>query len=260
MVLLVINFFAMKKYYLVIVGLLALMGGACSSDSEPGAENGIQGEVIVGLQQLGSAATYTIESRNLYNRDSGSGGRWESVSFDDGYTMPLPASLVFQDGKLWSEAKYFSMTSGPEMLGMLWDAYCARTNERRRLFVGYDFSFDESMKALSVESGFSLIAEYNVETFNEQRLTLNCVTRYEGGHTGQGGDRMFKAVYRRTSDARMDSNGILAFDSQYDCDRYVWEKAYSVFGRYVDLNECFGPEVIFDNPVVDLDAIEPKAQ
>ena len=254
----------MKRFIVILLGALALVFTGCSSDDDVENPGGINSEVISGLQLTGSVATYSRISLDLYNRDSQSNGEWEKIDLltYSGFIPETDPTFIFQDGKIWKEESYSSVPHNPEPLGLIWAAYCEVAHENRDLYVGRDFSYDDETKQFVIKDnkrGYNVADQtLEVTSFNEEYMVLSDVSHYDGGRTGEGGEQKETAVYRRTSTDRMDESKILAFDSQYECDMYVWQKGYDTFGRYVTVNEIFGPEVILDSPVIDIERWKPQ--
>ena len=254
----------MKRFLTILLGALALVFTGCSSDDSPEATNEIRGEVIDGLQLTGSVATYTIVTHEYFERESLSDTDWKNVTNSGviGYVPYLSTKFIFQDGKIWTKVKYFSSNTGPAPLGLIWDAYCEATHENRQLYAGHEFTYDNELKQIVAKemeiNGYFLDLKLDVISFTDEEMSLSFVNYFEDGYPVKGGLQKETAKYRRTSTDRMDESKILAFDSQYDCDMYVWQKAYDQFGRYLNVNEVFGPEVIFDSPVIDLENWKPQ--
>lgn len=256
----------MKSLFKIFLGALALVTSGCSSDEAPSTANEVSSEVIEGLQLSGSVATYTKISHTFFHRESLSDTQWKEFNIEDwdGSVTYLESIFIFQDGKIWTEAQYFSTSSGPAPLLLLWAAYCEAADESRDLYVGHEFTYDDELKQIIVKemktNGLTYDMNLEVTSFTDENMELSFVNYFEDGYPVKGGLQKETAKYRRTSTDRMDESKILAFDSQYDCDMYVWQKAYDTFGRYVNVNDVFGPEVKFDSPVIDIERWKPQSK
>lgn len=248
----------MKQLYsFLLLGFLSLVAMLCISCSENGApdKNGkIDPEAIEVLSRQGSVATYKMTEVKMFNKDSQSNGKWEEVDLDGlcGWQTSLPQTLLFQDGKLWRELPLFNISTGPHILYYPWAAYLKVTGQAIDLYIAPKFIYDEVGNTFSIGE----YAKFDVIEFNDSKLTLSSETQYSGGRTGEGGKNLEILYYEITDPVVLGDPDAKAFDSDKEAYRYILDCARKQFGRYIDLNEIYYPNIIFDNPIVDLDEVE----
>lgn len=213
----------------------------------------ISGGTIRELSRVGNVTTYQLAYVAMFNADSQSGWEWEEENYYECYGIQLPLSgrLAFQDGKLWETARLFSLSFGPLPVSTAWSAYCRATGEKKQLYVTSGFEYNESESLFNIDG-----AAYEVLEFNASRLRLSFETTYMGGRTHEGGKHKFVLVYEIADPVRFESDNVLQFNSDIECYWFIYNTAHDYFGEYIDLNAVYAPDVIFDNPIFDLDQVE----
>lgn len=235
----------MKNLIFIMAALVGLVLTACSSD-EPAVE--INNEVVRSYQEGGVTRCFDRVRVDIYLRDN-PGSNWKSTDNEfDGFSFEND-NIIFSKGQVWTPVD-LSMDKGSVVanLKMTWGAYQDVTGNKNTLYVSTPFHLDEENKTMMV--GFY---KYNVEKMTEKELRISDVTTEED-------KSKFVYTYRVYGMSQSEIDNILTFDSKKEAYRYIIKVAKAQFGDKINLNEIYKPDIIFDDPIIDLNELEEMVE
>lgn len=234
----------MKKWYLmIVVAFLGVMITSCSDEPTP--TNEIDPNVVLAYKEGGVSKCFKFDSFKIYDRDNLT-SNW-MLNTDD-YLI----DLIYNDVIMFTEGKVLTPVQIPMYFGgtiaelrMTWDAYRKITKCKELLYVEIPFSYDESTQKMRINRH-----EYNVEKMTATELQFNNLCAGE----------LSKFVYHyiQYSMPQEELDRIVKFDSEQEAYLYVVKKAKEEFGEKIDLNKIYSPNIIFDEPIIDLNDLEER--
>lgn len=250
----------MKKLRILFAVIVSMIMVGCSENIPQGY---IDSDYIQNLARNGSVATFVKTGYEVYKKEAGS-QNWEKIMPTDnpsdhcGWRSHYQSTLSFQDGRLWRPVDLTSHPSkGTLLMDLAWRAYCKATNEKRSLYIAPLFEYDEQNKKFYIEKDV-----YDVLEFTEDKLVLSYDEPYwvasDDGSDGliYGGTHREIATFQKGETVRFNSGDIVQFDNMIDCYHYILDKAHEKFGDVIDLNQVFYPNIIYEQPYINLKDLE----
>lgn len=244
----------MKKLQLFALLSIMLAAVACSSDhvDEPQIpyDKAYSRALSTGLENT----TYTLCELTYYDKSSLTNNKWEYFDYREwcGTSNIAPNTITIQGGKLYTEYKLFSLSSGPSLIGNVWSAYKYSTGNKQTLYLAREFEINDEDNTLEIAGH----GTFTVLGVNQDGFEMETVYEYWGGKSGNGGHQKEVSRYRVAEHKTIEN--VLAFESEKDLVKSVIELAREKFGNIVDLNQIYYPNVIFDDynaHVINLDYV-----
>lgn len=235
----------MNKIIFMLTVLLGLVLTSCSSD-EPSIE--INKEVVRSYQEGGVTRCFERIEVNYLVRDNPN-SKWKPDESGTFFEYFPNKRILFAKGQVWTLVD-MPMHWGSVVadLRMTWGAYQDVTGNKNTLYVTTPFHLDEENKIMMVGSYM-----YTVEKMTEKELRIS--TETEEGKTTK---LVYK--YRIYDMPQAEIDNILTFDSRKEAYRHIIKVAREQFGNKIDLNEIYKPNIIFDEPIIDLDKLEEMVE
>lgn len=241
---------------IVLASLVAFCGGvlsSCSGEDEPGAQLDVN--FSRSLSDGSESVTYEMTDIELYDKNSLTNGRWKKVNLSElcGWESSCPSTIIIQDGKVYTNYKTFYSSTGPTLIGRIWNAYKYATGKNSRLFLARDFKINESDNTIDIGGGI-----FTVEKVDKSRFRLIDYSEYAGGESGDGGYFKTVADYSSVAHQAIERED-LAFETVKELCQSVIDLARDEFGDVVDFNKIYSGHVIYDNPeanVIRLSEVE----
>lgn len=238
-------------HVVAVVAAAAALFISCSSDTEFPDEPNM--EYINTLARSSESVTYKLSGWNYFTMPAGT-DRWteEDLSQIAGLYPNIPERVIFSKGQVWTPISLFSPISGPSEFSSAWDAYKKVTGQPDlNLYLSVDFEYDADNKSMKIAT-----SDYDVLKFEPSEIVLSKTGHYYGGEGGKGGNSMSRYYLVPSEQIEINRNTDLGFESEHDAYAYILKCAHEVFGDTINLNEVYAPDVIFDNPYVDLNKLE----
>lgn len=233
----------MNRLIILMVSLLAMLAVSCSSD-EPKTE--IDSEVVQAYRAGGVTKCFKIADLDIFIRDN-SHSKWKRPDSDYVVDLIYNRSILFSNGKVCTSLN-FSLGQGEliDRLSMVWEAYRKKTQCKEILYVAVPFELDESTNRMRIDDSL-----YNVEKMTETELRIN---------DNVSDDDCMKIVfkYELSSISPSEVERIVTFDSRKDAYYHIVKVAREYFGDTIDLNKVYAPNIILDDPIIDLNELEDR--
>jgi hypothetical protein len=259
----------MKRYLNVLVFVLTLSLGcvcwACSKDdvtTNEDPENDMSvGPVAAGNRDFSSlrkasngtiSISYTSSDFSLYQKDKYTDNEWTEINLYeiDGWERVSPRTINIKDGRSWTSYKMFSASSGPNELYMPWLAYCKVTGETKSLYVATPIQLDEEAYTISMNGKTFYVLEASEDSF---KLSYKSTYSYSDGEVG---NQLEVSTYQKGVLDDIDESNILWYDSERALITDICAKIKNKFGNQFNLNDYLAPDIILDDPMVDMDKVE----
>lgn len=252
----------MKKFALFFV-LSALLWGCSSDEPSAGHKAGVveenpenyRGAIDADLFEAyvsgGRSAVFDWSTMSRYRKNQQTQGEWAldtEVYFGGG--NPFPSRMVLDHGEVWTDFELFDSSVGPHPLMLPLKAYEKLTGKPVNLYMRSKLAYDADTRSIVLNS-----QEYALESLAGDLLVLSTVSSYTS--SAGDGDLMYVGEFLVSDEAVKFVDGRdFGFESEKEL--YVWAIALlrGTFGDEINLNEIFAPDVILDDPIVNLDYLE----
>lgn len=245
----------MKKIIHILLSLIFVSLVSCADDDnwlDVNAVGDIDQEFVSALKSGNQSISITCDDWVIY-RKSNPEDEWAIVNSwqdyeDDGNFMLL--DITFKDGKIWLEESLWTY-SGPGPYLTVWEAYCKKTGENRKLCYAYDYEIDTVNRTLSFDE-----YEYPIVYFTKSRIVLSSFSNILSSDGTLHYIRKTITKYSLSTPQDFSTKDYLCFDNRYNLYKYISTKVREVFGQYVQT-----PYGVVDLDVADewLNSIKGKA-
>lgn len=234
----------MKQLNFIIVALCAIVLTACSSD-EP--QYKVDNDVVEAYRTGAESRCYKFEYLVNFVRENPN-AEWKSngdidcdyviferILFKDGNVMALLNLAPFR-GSVYSECR------------LVQSAFQKVTGDNTRYYVSIPFSFNSETNIMKIGYGC-----YTVKEMTQESLILDdyVPSLYDA-------DTWVKAIfyYKAYEIPESELEQSLSFATEKDAMLDIVKKARDYFGNTIDLNEIYKPNIIYDDPIIDLNKLE----
>lgn len=233
----------MKKYIFIVVTIFA-MSVVCSCSDEPEIEN----NVVEAYKAGDVTKNFQIESVKIFTKDNPN-AKWERVDEDYMIDLVYDESILFNNGRVCTALNLHPMSDdlSGELL-MVWSAYKKVTKCDNLLYTTVAFQLDQATNRMKINNWF-----FNVEVMTETELRIN-------DNVYENGTRKCVYTYKLASMSQSELDKIVYFDSRKDAYLYIVKVASEYFGDTIDLNKIYSPNIIFDEPIIDLNELEERIE
>ncbi|MBD5220054.1 MAG: hypothetical protein HDS72_07495 [Bacteroidales bacterium] len=215
----------------------------------------VHSELLSDLLAGKQAMTFGLCSWDVYERWEGPKFEYFDRSLSYGLNHGMPKQIIFSEGKVWAPYSTFSLSLGPSKIGMAWDAYKKASGEKISLYVGNDFKFEDADRSVHFLGREFVMLMFNRNSFIVAESGTVMKSRPED-HEMITGEIVKVVAYERTADVAMLEPGAIGFESNEEVAAYIIAKCRELFGDVINLNEVYAPNVILDNPYINLDDLE----
>lgn len=237
------------------VGILSAVVSAlcfsCSSDQEFPDEPNL--EYISTIARSSENVTYKFSKWRFFRKPATT-NKWNEEDLNNwvGLSASIPDMVIFNQGRVWTPLKLFSLNFGPSPFALPWSAYKKVTNQPDlNLYISTDFDYNADERSMNIAG-----VEYDVLKFEPYEIVLSHNSHYEGGEEGKGGEHMHWYYLTPTAPVEINQEKDLGFENAFDAFDYILKCAREQFGDSIDLNKIYAPDIIFDDPNVDLNKLE----
>lgn len=223
--------------------LTALFITSCSSD-EPVTSVNFDKSYARSLSDGETDVTYRSSDYKRFDKSEFTKDKWVDITDElyVGWGSCTPSTIIIQDGNVYTDYEMYNPSTGPSVIGTIWNAYLYTTGKKYSLHLYQDFSINDPDNTVSIGH-----ANYTVLGITPKSFQLEYISRYEGGKGGLGG------FIKEVNTYSVDENGglskdALVYDSEKSLVKDVIARCRETFGDVVDLNKVYEGMVIYDNP------------
>lgn len=234
----------MKKWYLmIVVAFLGVMITSCSDEPTPTKE--IDPNVVLAYKEGGVSKCFKFDTLENFKRKTKT-SKWEIENENILGDLIYHDVIMFTDGMVLTPVQipiYFGGTIAE--LRMTWDAYRKVTKCKELLYVEVPFFYDEAAERIRINQ-----FEYDVEKMTGTELQVSELSPNELSK--------ITLYYKLYTMPQEELDRIVKFDSEQEAYLYIVKKAKEEFGEKIDLNKIYSPNIIFDEPIIDLNDLEER--
>lgn len=228
-----------RKITLAFAAVSALAMVSCSESDEPTFDKQYSRSLSDGTE----SAFYVCSSLNLYDQNPLTNGKWKKIDLSDyyGWSAVTPSEIIIHDGKIYTNYKTWSSSSGLSLIGRIWSAYLYSTKKDLKLSLSRKFAINDDDSSLDL--GYTT---FTVGGIDKSSFQLIHFSKYVGGESQIGGTNKEIADYEAKPFAETDNT--LMFDTERELMQKVIDLAREHFGEILDCNKVYKGMIIFNDP------------
>ncbi len=236
-----------SRFLSALAFVFLMLATSCSDD----VSNKIDVNFLESLTRGSSSSCYVLKSLTVYDKKDIPGSDWEEFDINEwvGWSCPTPSKLVIYDGKSWEPLELFSCVRGWHPLYFPLVAYGKKTDTSITFYVARKFEYDKETNMMKVDN-----SEFEVLRADEDRMTLVAITEYSNSE--YSGNWKWVCEYEKAplNAAELELNPF--YDSELETKLGIIKLLKSEFGEVFDINKLLYPDIIFPEPMIDLNEME----